>query len=350
MRPNISVEEAVRIGRAAITALLDREHAVVWDEIEAKLSERPHRELPKGINPHILTIARQQLLAEGLMDQVTAVTRGGRTVDVFGLSNRKRRTVAFERTAARKRLLHARYLGWALTTVGSVNLIGNAGERVAQRSLRDAQSAGYLIPHAEGTAVSRLFNDPVPGGPFDDVAYLTVLEDGRPIAATMPVEVKNIRDWIYPSAAELYQLLDKCARIQLRHPDERLVPVLVCRRAHFTGFLMAKQLGFILIAAMAQPILPRSEVAIDAVQEINRELGYDLVRTDEALPKLVHEFRSTVPAIAARTAAKWAITAPVLADLFAQLRAPGVPVFTRANLMEELRNTTKDALDPEGGW
>ncbi len=33
---------------------------------------------------------------------------------------------------------------------------------------------------------------------------------------TVPIEVKNIRHWIYPGAWELHQLLDKAARLQAR--------------------------------------------------------------------------------------------------------------------------------------
>ena len=38
-----------------------RKHAAVWLEVEAKLAERPHALLPKGINPHHLNNARRRL-------------------------------------------------------------------------------------------------------------------------------------------------------------------------------------------------------------------------------------------------------------------------------------------------
>lgn len=66
MKPNFIVNREPRdyatIAADAILDLLQREHAAVWPEIEAKLAERPHPLLPHGINPHHLTNARRRLI------------------------------------------------------------------------------------------------------------------------------------------------------------------------------------------------------------------------------------------------------------------------------------------------
>jgi hypothetical protein len=49
----------------ALLELLTREHAAVWPEVEARLSERPWRDVPRGINPHHLWKARDQLSEAG---------------------------------------------------------------------------------------------------------------------------------------------------------------------------------------------------------------------------------------------------------------------------------------------
>ena len=154
---------------------------------------------------------------------------------------------------------------------------------------------------------------------MDDAAHL-LLPDGRGGAAylTLPIEVKNVRHWMYPSAWEIYQLLDKAARLLAQHPDHRLVPVLVCRRAHYTTFFMARDLGFLVFETILQPILPHSDVKETALTEVREELGYQLERTDDPLPLLTQSFRERVPEHAIRTATRWAATAPTLAPCLQQ--------------------------------
>ncbi len=43
--------EYADLAYASIIDLIDREHAVVWHEVEARLSERPIPGAAKGINP-----------------------------------------------------------------------------------------------------------------------------------------------------------------------------------------------------------------------------------------------------------------------------------------------------------
>ena len=76
----------------------------------------------------------------------------------------------------------------------------------------------------------------------------------QPILVT--IEAKNLRQWIYPRTQELYQVLDKSARLQLEHPDLGVLPVLVCRKAHYNANKMAQHLGFHVIATQRQYVRP----------------------------------------------------------------------------------------------
>lgn len=64
---------------------------------------------------------------------------------------------------------------------------------------------------------------------------------------------------MYPSAAEIYQLLGKAVVVQQSRPDAAVVPILVCRRAHPTTFWMAGQLGFVVIPMYRQFLGPHVE-------------------------------------------------------------------------------------------
>jgi uncharacterized protein YdaU (DUF1376 family) len=74
------------------------------------------------------------------------------------------------------------------------------------------------------------------------------------------------------------------------------------------------------------------------------------VQTDQPLDKLVREFRDSLPKIAARTASRWAITAPALATFFSNLRDTSLTHQSRFRIMEDLREVAKQLPDVQEGW
>ncbi len=273
----------------------------MWTEIEAKLADRPQHGASRGINPHHLTNGRRRLLAEHIIEEVAAKTYGGRVVTILALRDRRSRQDAFRTAARRKRALEGQYLGWTESSRRRPNLIGNGGERVVLESLR-ATRAGYRLVNPGRGEVNVLFNEPVPGGSLDGAAHIA-LDAGEDLrGVTILVEVKNLRKWIYPASAALFQLLDKAAQLQLAHPRRRFLPVLVARRVHYTAFRMAKHLGFFLIQfdATAQPILPHWTVTPEQVGEVRAELGYVLALTDQAMSGVTARFDKTIPQVGLR--------------------------------------------------
>lgn len=335
MRP----EEYNRLAREAILGLLDQEHAAVWLEIEAKLADRPHPQVRHGLNPHHLVNAKNELLRGKLIEQIPRVTKGGGTVSVFALTNRYRRKTAFERAAERKSLLQARYLGWTIASAHGPNMIGDAGERVVHASLSTAAGHGYLLLKQGRRDVAQLFGQPVPGGSLDDAANLVVYDDQYPVPITVLIEVKNIRHWIYPDSAEIYQLLDKAARLQQAHPNQLFVPVLVCRKVHYLTFRLAKSLGFIIFyfGNNIQPILPHSEVIPAHLQEVVEELDYQLIQTDGPLDSLSTQFNDTLPKDALAISKRWEIAGASLGGHYRLLRDPSLLPQRRRSSMEQLK-------------
>ncbi len=88
---------------------------------------------------------------------------------------------------------------------------------------------------------------------------------------TVLFEVKNLRSWIYPSAEELYQLLHKAVVLQIARPEQPIVPVFVCRKAHQTTFWMSYQLGFVTIDMDIQFV---GDVEEDELLEVRNELYF----------------------------------------------------------------------------
>jgi hypothetical protein len=347
--PLLPEEEYNALATTALRQLLERELAVVPIEVQARLAEAPWGDLPHGINPHHLTKARQRLLGAGLIEAVEQATRGGLVVPVLALTAPEYRRTTFKRRAARKRLHYARWRSWGSGSGGRPNMIGRAGEAVTYATLRAAAArSGYLLVQPDGGEIEHLFNRRIPGGSLDNAAHLTLLDRfGVPThTVTVLIEVKNIREWIYPHAKQLYTLLDKAAQIQIAHPARGFVPLLVCRRVHYTTFRMARDLGFFVAENRAQFVLPRAEVVPEQFEQVRQVLGLrDLQRSDGVHPPLLRRLNNAVLQVADRTAERFAQTAPALAVVYQLMRHHSTP-----QTMQQIRDVARTFPWYEGGW
>jgi hypothetical protein len=329
-----SPEEYVQLGREAILHLLEVELAAPWLEIEAKIADRPYEPVGIRVEPHHLSAARARLVGTGTIVASTGPTRGGSEVTVFHLAGHSGRRL--EDAMARKRLLTARYYGWARGTRTRPGRFGPAGEAAVYAAMLAAAPSGYTID-SPGGQVPTLLGVPL-SGPLDAAAhYLTRDAAGLPgRVITVPVEVKNLRDWIYPSSGEIYQLLSKAAIVQQSVPDRAVAPVLVCRKAHITSMRMAKEIGFFIIPIERQYV---HQVEEDALIEIRAELGLsDLVQQEEVDPRLERFFRTHLPKVIERTADDWSASGPDLIDYWSML-ATERDAAIRAAILVELRST-----------
>lgn len=305
----------VALARTAILALLEEETAAAWIEVEAKVGDNKHSSIGIAIEPHHLSEARRALVDDGELEITEAATRGGRKIPILhlpGASGRK-----FTDASARKRLLAARYYSWTTGSPSRPGKVGPAGEQAMHTALQVAAPAGYRLINP-GQAAPKLLGVEL-HGPLDAAAhYLPVDEHGIPGGATtVPIEVKNIRDWIYPTSAELYQLLNKSAILQVANPNHPIAPVLLCRRAHITTMRMAKDLGIFIIPVSRQYI---SNVDETHLTEIRTELALtDLVQQVGPDERLVKFMTTHLPKVIDRTAENWSTFGPELQETFAAL-------------------------------
>jgi hypothetical protein len=115
---------------------------------------------------------------------------------------------------------------------------------------------------------------------------------------------------------------------------------------------MAKAVGLYVVALCRQFLLPRPDVDPNKVDEVRRELGYDLEVRDAAYPALVRQLTDTFPGVAARTAERWARHGPALEELFGEIRREERQR-RRSDLMDLLRyeaTQLADGGDDQGGW
>jgi hypothetical protein len=338
------------LGTRAIVELLRQQHAASWLEVEARIADEEWPGLGTPVNPHHLSAARTLLARRGTVRDLAATSRGGRSVSVIALSENASTTVV-DRAAARKRLLLARYLGWAQGTPSRPGIIGPAAERVTHASLLAAAPHGYRLVNPTGGGVAEFLGVRL-NGPLDNAAFLTPLDQrGLPLpTVAVPVEVKNVRDWLYPSSQEPYQLLAKATKLQQAQPSQRIIPTLVCRRAHITLYRMAKDLGFFIVEPRRQFISPTIDT--DHLREVRSELGFmDLIATVDADKHIVDRLTRTLPTYANDRWERWLRTALSRTSVaFGEIASDEISR-RRQRTVDAMREIAKqDGLVDGGGW
>lgn len=347
-----SEEEWVAEGRAIILDMVGTLDAVLWPEMVARASERRWGEFPRVDANHMLT-ARTQLLSEGRIERMQEPTRGGRAlIDVYHAPLARGNQTRIDRAAGRKRLLYARWFGWA---VGDARypggFIGVGGERVVRASLAAAAPHLYF-PVAPGYGpVTSIFGERVQPGSLDSGAWL-VTRTGGITGAPMfvPIEVKNIREWMFPHSHQIYQVLAKAATLQLHHAEQRMPPLLICRRKHIQTIWMAKDLGFMVVEVKRQFLMPSADYTEEGVEEVRAGIGFDLTVTDQAYPLLVQVLNETLPYRAEPLANRWGTHGAQFESLYWTLADDDVPQEERDEALVELRTTAMELPDMEGGW
>src|SRR5688572_6502569 len=109
-----SLEEYREVAYNGLYQLISAEHAVVWDEVEAKLAEQVWGDLPFRVQPHHLTTARHRLgkNGDGIIIERHAPSKGGHLVTTLELADTTGRQNASLVAARRKRALQSRYVSW----------------------------------------------------------------------------------------------------------------------------------------------------------------------------------------------------------------------------------------------
>jgi hypothetical protein len=128
-----------------------------------------------------------------------------------------------------------------------------------------------------------------------------------PGAILIGLEAKNIREWLYPQREEITELLQKCTAVDA-------VPVLIARRIHFSTFRVLNPCGVILHQTYNQ-LLPMSATAIAARDRDKNMLGFHDIRLgnqpDDRLTKFLHD---NLPAVVPEARERFETYKDLLAD------------------------------------
>lgn len=351
-----TAEEWRSLAATGIVELLESEGAATQPGMEAKLADAKYAKFDSPIHPHHLTTARNRLLDAGVIERINERTRGGQIVATFVLADPSK---AVLRIAGRKRLLHRRYLSWssAAATEWGAPPIPAALERVIHRSLLEAAPRGYHLLRPDGGEVGQIAGRPVPGGSLDNAAFHTgVGVDGLPgTTKLMPIEAKNVRQWIYPRTQELYQLLDKSARLSVANPNLPVMPIFVCRRVQFLTGKMAQQLGFHVIQTWRQyvrPAVAHTDEDARKFEELNTELSYNLELHEDSVEPMVKQFTGVIPKRCDDAAARWGlfVAHPDVPDLVHRMRDDGISNDERYDTLGELAAAAREVFSEDVDW
>lgn len=340
--------DRLETAKRRVLELLGERLALIKPEVIARLGEGYHRGDHRNIDPHVAGQALGELEQAGQIMTTSAIpTRGGAAVATIQPTDQRKRRTAITAAAGRKRLLYARYLGWATGTERHPHgLIGPAGELAVRRAIIDS-AALQPAAHAAGP-ISEILNVRL-NGAADSGGFMNPLVDGIPQQpVTVLIEVKSIREWIYPTSSELYQVLHKCLLLKRAHPDVPVVPILACRRAQKTAFFMAKQLGFIIIEMAAQFV--GDTVTEPQLLEVRNELGFtDLYRGAGPSHPVRDRLRTLGPHLTGY-ADTWTTTGrdPDIPDRLSRLRNR-LGRTERTTLLNEIRSANR-ANGNRGGW
>jgi hypothetical protein len=237
------------------------------------------------INPHILTRVRNQMLKEGSLQKIEG------SPPWYALASADPKKVT-ERLAILKPL-QAKLGQKALTT-----RIGQTLEIAAYRALLKSPLEFFgaytdLDDHDD----SKLYKKEEPPSTIsgrtigaENLDFIARLD-----RVTCGIEIKNIREWLYPDRHEVRDAIRKCLTLDI-------VPVLLARRIPYVTFRLLSPLG-VIIHQQYNQLLPASEATLATQVRDKTLLGYHDIRTGnepdarmmkfcvENLPKILEEAR-----------------------------------------------------------
>lgn len=252
-------------------------HVVASDRIlEQKISDAGPND--QRIDPHILTEARHALVKDGTIIQVQRSN-----VPWYYLKDA-------DPEAVLQRLSQLDALHRQTQKPSFTGLLGQTLEIAVFRALRSQSFLEYLghfndlDAHDDGTPYSKeeppswLSGRQIPSGKKLDFLVR------HPGAGYAGIEVKNIRQWMYPDRDEIRAMLFKCC-------SQDVTPVLIARRIHYSTFSVLNPCGVILHQVFNQLYPKSAQELADKVKQ-KTLLGYHDIRVgnepDQRLIRFVH--------------------------------------------------------------
>ena len=296
----LSPKERAAIAERRLLSVLGRHGIATMRTLEQKISDAGPND--QRIDPHVLTEVRNVLMRAGRIDQ-----RRPTAAPWYFLTDA-------DPAFVKQRLAHLEAIHRRVDRQGVKVRIGQTLEIAVYRALKVAASAGAghfigdypnLEEHDDATPYRK--EEPLSisgrrapqGKSLDFIAVTDSLGAG--------LEVKNIREWIYPNRIEVKDLILKALALDV-------VPVLIARRIHFSAFSVLTRCGVVLHQTYNQ-LYPTSEAALAADAKHKDNLGFHDIRVgNEPDARLVKFVRVNLPKIIRDARSRFDTYRDLLAD------------------------------------
>lgn len=199
-------------------SLLNKHHVLSTREMEARLSDFGTNLLPP-VDPHHLTTARTKLKLQVVSTH---------PIPLYALHNVSKSSI--NSYIARKELLNEAFVNHFTKE----EFCGDIAEIIVFNSMCQALNLS-IEPHTLGN-VSQIGNYTT-NKPLDTYARLPFTDHvGNLKVAVLGIEIKNIREWIYPQSVEIWKALKSCI-------DLDCFPIIISRAFHYTAFAFFRDVG-----------------------------------------------------------------------------------------------------------
>lgn len=272
--------ERREIGKRRLVRILEKQTVALWRTLEQKIADAgPYNQ---RIDPHILTECRGALIKNGriirLMDANTPW---------FHLNDAAPAKV-------KRRLKELKPIHAAIRKQAFTMRVGQALEIAVCRALAAQTTLDYLgnYPDLDSHDDSTLYTKEEPpssiSGKFIPTNQKLDFVARHPSAGWAGLEIKNIREWLYPDRIEITDLLKKCLYIDA-------VPVLIGRRIPYVTRRVLRPCGALVWETYSQRY-PAADAELAEKAKDKNLLGYhDIKLGNEPGPHLRHFIGTILP-------------------------------------------------------
>jgi len=286
----------IPIAKRRIQSILDRETVCHQKTLEQKIAEQG----PTGqrVDPHLIGLAIRDLLEQNRLRKHQHPSTGAKPW--------------YANPATSKEHVHERLETLAplydhISGHGFGNLVGDALEVVTFKCLDRVFLANHRFAYMGQFALTepknaegryRKIQPPkaLSGGiTTKEADFIQLGHNPGPLS----IECKNFREWIYPHAESLRELIIKAAH-------QKAIPVLVARRLHYTTRTNFLEPAGIIAHESYFQYYPADKAALAAEVRHKRSLGFtDVVASEEPHPRTIKFFSEILPRIVDEMATRW---------------------------------------------
>jgi hypothetical protein len=294
-----SKAQRIAIAERRILSILKKQTVATLRTLEQKISDAGPN--PQRVEPFLISTARNNLVRKGVIRELQRA--GG---------SRWYHLIAWPQPLVDQRLAELLPIHAATASGHFIPRLGQTLEIAVYKGLQQ-QTMPFLgaftdlAEHDDSTLYKKeeppatLSARPLPNNKRLDFLLIS------PTAGPVGLEVKNIREWMYPDRVEIRELFLKCCYFNA-------VPVLIARRIPYLTFSVVTRCGGIIHQNYNQ-LYPFADAPLAALASRKDLLGYHDIRVgNEPDYRLVHFLKTNLPNLLQTARAAFDKTKPILLE------------------------------------